>query len=278
MGWISGNYLKFEIFTHVRIGHSWSVGTATFVPRKGEDTETDDEKIGKMVGELTMEKDRRLHDKAIEEQKQAEKLRSMMPRTDDILAELKAIEDKALNFVLDGGVVFPDDIGIIETGPVETVRMVQKSADGSIAADCSTGSCQCSTGFIDNGDGCEEMTPEQSATTTQATTTKATTTKATTAEPTTTKAPAVPEFQAIGLDPVRDWIPSLIDRKVRSVFQDNRPGKPRTHLLKKWKKLSDSFVNRYKSLVNNGCDFPDTYEDNSIDFDTINACQVSSTI
>ena len=275
---VKGHYLTFKINTHVRIGHSWAVGTGTFFNgrRKREDgvDETADETIGERIGELTMGEDLRLHDEAIEEQKQADKLRSMMPRTDDILAEIQAIEDEALSFVFDGGVVYPDDIEILETGPIETVQFVQKSSDGSIAADCSTGSCQCSKGFIDNGNGCEEMTPEQSATTTQAPTTKATTTKATTTETTTTNAPAIPDFQALSLDPVRDWIPSLIDRKVRSVFQDNRPGKPRTHLLTKWKKLSDSFVNRFKELASQGCDFADTYEDNSIDFNTINACKV----
>ena len=35
------------------------------------------------------------------------------------------------------------------------------SCSQSVAADCSSGSCKCSTGFIDNGNGCEEMTDEQ---------------------------------------------------------------------------------------------------------------------
>ena len=38
------------------------------------------------------------------------------------------------------------------------------SCSQSVAADwswCSSGSCKCSTGFIDNRNGCEEMTDEQ---------------------------------------------------------------------------------------------------------------------
>ena len=48
---------------------------------------------------------------------------------------------------------------------VEIAGVVQVTADGSVAADCSSGTCECSTGFIDNGDGCVAMTEEQAATT-----------------------------------------------------------------------------------------------------------------
>ena len=179
--------------------------------------------------------------------------RARMPRSEDMLAEINAISQEAFDYI--GEIEFPDDVTIIATTPIETVQLVQKTADGSIAADCTTGSCQCSKGFIDNGNGCTEMTPQQAATT-QAPTTQAPTT------PTQT----------------RDWIPSLVG-KIQEIFEADRPGKARPHLLKKWEKLRDKFNGRYESMANSGCDFADTYQDNSmrivLDFETIDACRVS---
>merc|ERR1719420_1950832 len=120
--------------------------------------------------------------------------------------------------------------------------------------DCSSGSCECSAGFVDNGNGCEEMTEEQAATT-QA--------------PVTSQAPVT--TQAVSSDSVRDWIPSLIN-KVESVLEDNRPENPRTHILKKWQKLGDQFVRRFLTISDKGCDLADTFEDNTIDFNSVNTC------
>ena len=180
--------------------------------------------------------------------------RAMMPRTEDMLAEINAITQEAFDYI--GKIKISDDFKMIATTPIETVQLVQKTADGSISADCSSGKCECSKGFIDNGNGCTEMTQQQAATT-QAPTTRAPTTPAQT----------------------RDWIPSLVD-KIREIFEADRPGKPRTHLLKKWEKLSDKFNGRYESMANSGCQFPNTYDDDSmrtvLDFETIDACRVRS--
>ena len=181
---------------------------------------------------------------------------AMMPRTEDILAQINAINQEAFDNIEQ--IQFPDDVEVIAKGPIETVQLVQKTAGGSIAADCLSGSCQCSKGFIDNGNGCIEMTPKQAATT----------------QAPTTQAPTTPTQS-------RDWIPSLVD-KIQEIFEADRPGKARPHLLKKWEKLRDKFNGRYKSMANNGCEFPDIYDDDSmrtvLDFDSIDACRVSGRI
>ena len=55
------------------------------------------------------------------------------------------------------------DTNVAETGPVETTEVIQTTADGSVTSNCSTGSCECTDGLIDNGNGCEPMTVEQVA-------------------------------------------------------------------------------------------------------------------
>ena len=74
----------------------------------------------------------------------------------------------------------------------------------------------------------------------------------------------------------QDWF-LLLMTKIETVFEDNRPGKPRAHLLKKWKSLTEHFIQRYEDLANSGCEFADTYEDNNslIDFDKVDACTVN---
>ena len=184
-------------------------------------------------------------------------------RSDEVLAEIEAIEQRANNFIRDGGMELPDGVEVLAISPIETVEFVQTAADGSTAADCSSGSCQCSTGFIDNGNGCEAMTEEQAATT-QAPTTQAPT----------TQAPTV-QVQVTDGESVTEYVQSLVD-KIETVFEDNRPGKPRTKLLKKWQKLSDKFEGRYSMLADvKGCDFVGSYEDNSVDFDSVKKCRVS---
>ena len=116
-----------------------------------------------------MESDMKLHKQAAKYAKKASKQRQIMPRTDDILA----IEQQAISFILDGDLELPEDVEVAATGPVETVEFVQTAADGSITANCISGSCTCSAGFIDNGNGCEQMTVEQAATTEAPTTTQA---------------------------------------------------------------------------------------------------------
>ena len=163
---------------------------------------------------------------------------------DEILTEIEAVEQQATDFILNGDMALPDNFEVAATGPIETVEFVQTSNDGSVAADCSSGTCQCSPGFIDNGNGCEEMTEEQAATT------------------------------SVQSGSAGDWPLILVD-KLTAVFADNRPDKPRTELLKKWQKLSRKFVKRYETVAANDCQFTENYEDDSVDFDSINTCRVN---
>jgi len=164
---------------------------------------------------------------------------------DEILAAIASIQRQATSFILDGGLELPDNVEVAATSPVETIAFVQTTADGSVASDCSSGSCQCSEGFIDNGNGCEEMTEEQAAT---------------------TAAPQVTTQEAEGISiSVRDWLPSLID-KMESVCEENRPGKSRPHILKKWRRLSSQMIQRYDRIVfSTDCVFPDTHQDEYLD-------------
>ena len=131
----------------------------------------------------------------------------------------------------------PDNVGVAATGPIETVEFIQSASDGSVSADCSPGSCQCSNGFIDNGNGCEAITVEQ-ATTTQAATTQASTSQ-TPASTTTAESIAVDGFLA------------LLMNKLESVFEYNRPEKPRTRLMNKWQEFKTEFASRYAKMTDN---------------------------
>ena len=228
--------ISFTIETHVRVGNDDSSGRR----RRSDDSDLIP------VGELTIENMKKIAKKVAKDAKKAAKQRQVMPRTEDILAEIAAIEQRATGFILDGNMKLPENIEVAATGPIETVSFVQTAVDGSIAADCSSGTCSCSAGFIDNGNGCEQMTEEQAATT---------------SAPTTTKSPS-------------EYITSLLG-KLESVFEENRPGKPRTHLITKWKKLERKSIDRYNQMKSNGCEFADSFDIDGIDFDTVNMCRVS---
>ena len=245
------NPIVFSIETHVRVGQNPSSRKRRSADKKPEWT---------LVSELT---DKTIQKSIQKAKKEAFQQRSVMSRTEDILAEINAIEQQAVNFILEGEMELPAGVEVAATGPVETVQFVQTAADGSIAADCSSGSCQCSVGFVDNGSGCvEEVLSTQASTTTLATT--LTTTKApSTKSSTTTAAP----------DLVRDWIPSLVE-KMQIIFENDRPRKLRSQLLKKWQKLGDKFVQKYDAIARNGCDFANTYEDDSVDFKSVDRCKV----
>ena len=174
----------------------------------------------------------------------SERRRRSSTDLDEILTEIEAIEQQATDFILNGDMVLPDNVEVAATGLIETIEFVQTSNDGSVAADCSSGTCKCSPGFIDNGNGCEEMTEEQAATTT------------------------------VQSSSAGDWPVILVD-KLTAVFADNRPDKLRTELLKKWQKLGRKFVKRYETVAANDCQFAENYEDDSVDFDSINTCRVS---
>ena len=197
------------------------------------------------------------HQSIIDINGNSRKRRSIKPRTQDILSEIDAIEQQALNFILEGGMDLPAGIEVAVTGDIETIEIIQTAADGSIAAECSSGSCQCSDGFIDNGNGCEIMTEEA-----------VTTTKVPATQPAETS-------QSLNSYKVKDWIQSLVD-KMQAVFENFRPGRPFPSLLKKWSKQGRKFVHRYERVLAHGCEFPDTYEDASVDFNTIKTCRVSS--
>ena len=83
-----------------------------------------------------------------------------------------------------------------------------------------------------------------------------------------------PTTQTTSYSNVVEYLPSLVD-KMNDVFEDNRPGAGRTHLLTKWNNVSQKFINRYSNLVERGCTFSSGLE-NTVDFDTINTCRVSS--
>ena len=176
---------------------------------------------------------------------------------DDILSNLENIESQATDFILNN-LVLPAGVEVVATSPIQTVRQVQVTADGSIAADCISGTCSCSTGFIDNGDGsCVENAENQVITTTAVTTT---------------------ETSSVTEDNVTEWL-SLLIEKMESVFENDRPEKGRRGLFKKWQKVSRKFKNKYLSLKQKGCSFSDTHGNNIndvtiVDFYTIDACRV----
>merc|ERR1711953_119968 len=60
---------------------------------------------------------------------------------------------------------------------------------------------------------------------------------------------------------------------MESVFEKNRPSKPRVHLMEKWTRLSEKFIRRFESVSDNDCDFAGTYEDDSVDFNSISTCR-----
>ena len=241
----------FTIETHVRTGNGGSSR------RRRRSDDSDLIPVEMLTMENIQKAAKNFANKAAREAKKAAKQLPIMSRTEDILAEIKTIEQQATSFILNGGMELPVNIEVAATGPIETVSFVQTAADGSVAADCSSGTCKCSAGFIDNGNGCEQITDEQPATTLAPTTLIAATT--------TTK---VPVHQPA------EYITSQLG-KLESVFEENRPGKPRTHLMAKWKKLESKSIQRYNKMKSLGCQFPDSFQNEDVDFDSINVCFVS---
>ena len=236
--------VRFTIETHIRIGET----TESRKKRRSIDRESE----FVLVDEITEKIDQKLREQATKKANQAAKQLAVIPQIDDIVAEIEAIERQATSFILNGDLEMPNDVQVAATGPIETVEFVQTATDGSVAADCSSGSCECSTGFVDNGNGCEEITDEQAGIAEAPTTTQS----------------------AVESSSVRDWLPLLVD-KMESVFEKNRPGRPRNHLMKKWTKLSEKFIRRFETVSDNDCDFAGTYEDDSVDFNSISTCRVS---
>ena len=123
------------------------------------------------VGSLTLEDDLRIHEEAARRPKTSraetfDDLLDLMTRTEDDvdpLAEMEDLESQASEAILNGSISMPADTNVAGTGPVETTEVIQTASDGSVASNCSTGSCECTDGFIDNGNGCEPMTVEQVA-------------------------------------------------------------------------------------------------------------------
>ena len=275
----------FTIETHIRIGKN------DLLARKRRSTNRESEFV--LVGEITKNIDKRLQKEA----QTAAKQRVILPRTDDMLAEIEAIERQATSFILSGDMELPNDAQVAATGPIETVEFVQTAADGSITADCSTGSCQCSVGFFDYGNGCVETNEDQTITPSIATTTSTSTltfSTTSTTEITSTSTSTTPKTTIVsitttktikptsatwnnGSESVRFWLTALVDDKLQAVFEHQRPKRARNHLFKKWKNLSDRFVRRYRSMIDNGCNFPDTYDEYSVDFNSVSnpVCYVS---
>ena len=62
---------------------------------------------------------------------------------------------------------------------------------------------------------------------------------------------------------------------MQSVFEEDRPGRGRNHLLNKWLRQSDKFIRRHELVAADGCVFPETYADTSVGFDPTYVCEVS---
>ena len=78
------------------------------------------------------------------------------------LAELENIDESITTSLLTPGFLpLPEDTTVDETTPVETVSVAQVSATGEVAADCSSGNCECEEDFVKNSEGvCEAVIPD----------------------------------------------------------------------------------------------------------------------
>ena len=237
----------FNIETHIRVGrYDWVFGSENMTGRKRRESVR--------VGELTEADDMKNHKQAAKAAKKQRNDEKPVYPLGTILNVAKEVEKAATDAILNGGLILPEGVSVVATTPIELVEFVQRTDDGSIAADCSSGdSCTCGRGFIDNGEGCVEMTEEQAAT---------------------TEAPTTQTVPTTSYSNVVEYLPSLVV-KMDEVFQKNRPGPGRSHLSRKWTNLSQKFLNRYNNLVERGCDFSMGLE-NTVDFDTVNTCRVSS--
>ena len=99
---VAGNYARyrpvwFTVETHLRIGEEEPSRR-----RRSDDFN--------LVDQITMESDMKLHKQAAKDAKKASKQRQIMPRTDDILADIEAIEQQAISFILDGDLELPEDV------------------------------------------------------------------------------------------------------------------------------------------------------------------------
>ena len=165
----------------------------------------------------------------------------------------------------------------------QTVEFVQTAADGSIAADCSSGSCKCSNDYIDYGNGCEPRTVEQVETTqaptlqTQQPQTSATEPQTSATEPQT----SAMEPQTLATEPqtsqtatetlaLEDPRMSLwvVIGKVNQIFEDTLPDKPRAKLLEKWQKIGVKFQNRFLKLAyDKNCNFGKSFPTDNMAWD-----------
>ena len=235
----------FNIETHIRTGR--------VVPDRNPRTLDSTERTRResvRVGELTEEVDMENHKQTAKEANNVQTEASQEYSLEAVIAAAIAGEKAATDFIIGGGLDMPTGLSVAATGPIELVEFVRKTDDGSIAAYCSSESdCICGRGFIDNGEGCVEMTEDQAATT------------------------QAPTTQTTSYSNVLEYLPLLIE-KMTDVFLENRPGTGRSHLSSKWNKLSQKFNKKYSNLVKRGCPFPTGLE-NTVNFDSVNACRVS---
>ena len=233
----------FNIETHIRTGR--------IVPDRDPRKMTERKRRDSVrIGVLTEEADMKNHQQTAKAAKKQRNEYSQEYSLEAVLAAAIAGEKAATDYILGGGLDMPAGVSVAATGPIELVEFVRRTNDGSIAADCSSETdCTCSRGFIDNGQGCIEMTEEQAATT------------------------EAPTTHTTSYSNVVEYLPSLVE-KLNAVFQENRPGAGRTHLSRKWDNLSQKFIKKYSNLVKRGCSFPSGLE-NNVDFDTVNTCRVS---
>ena len=78
----------------------------------------------------------------------------------DAVEEMLRLENESVSNIL-SNFVFPPNFTVPFTSPVYNHYARQIGSDGSIVADCSSGSCQCSSGYADHGNGCVAISSDQ---------------------------------------------------------------------------------------------------------------------
>ena len=112
-------------------------------------------------------------------------------------------------------------------------------------------------------------TSSRSSTTTNTTTKTTTTTTTTTTRTTTTTTTTTTSLASVKTP--SEWL-ALLLTNVESVF-DSLDG--RTKLYKNWVKRINKFDQRFLKIQKQGCPFADTYQDDFVDLDQSNVCDVS---
>ena len=77
-------------------------------------------------------------------------------------------------------------------------------------------------------------------------------------------------------NPVADWMLKLSKTKMKAVFYNLEWNAANSNDWTRWYRLGQKFIDRYLELYQSGCDFADTYQDDSIDLNSVDTpCRVS---